>query len=270
MRLQLSHLSAQTGKSAQWQDHFSSHSLHLVLNLTGNGLILSPHTRLTLLPRSLAVFHLRELDQQTVATRFASDESHQCLLLTIGLDSLNRLFRSPIPLLKQNMGLIRRWTSREEQLYQDLLDSPVASQARHPWYQAKILELLTLHLFQEAPAEESFFCSQLKKQTHRHVRQALETLQTRLAEPLDLSELADDVGCAPHYLSRLVKQETGKTLSLHLRAFRIERAAILLAGGSLNVTEAALEVGYNSLSHFSKAFAAEQGMSPSQFLKRNS
>lgn len=258
----------QSGKNEQWQEHFSSQSLHLILNLSGLGLILAPHTRLTLLPRSLALFQLRELNQETIATRFASSESHECLLLTVGLSSLARLFRSPTPLLQQNLGLIRRWTGREEQLYQDLLDAPVASQARHPWYQAKILELLTLHLFQRRPEQESFFCSKLQQQTHRHVRQALEILQSRLDEPLDLTALAEDVCCAPHYLSRLVTQETGKTLSLHLRAFRIEHAVILLAGGKLNVTEAALEVGYNSLSHFSKAFAAEQGMTPSRFLKQ--
>ncbi len=231
-------------------------------------MVMAPHTRLTLLPRSLAIFRLDELDKDTVATRFTAHEDHHCLVLSVSLESLAKLFRAPTPLLRQNMGLIRRWTEREERLYQDLLDPPVAKQVRHPWFQAKILELLTLNLFQESYPEEDFFCSQLKKKTHRHVRQALQLLQSRLSEPLELADLASHVGCAPHYLSRLVKQETGKTLSLHLRAFRIEQAALLLAGGTKNVTEVALEVGYSSLSHFSKAFASEQGLSPSQFLKR--
>ncbi len=226
-------------------------------------------TRLTLLPHTVALFNTKDLTNETVATRFASPESHDFLILSVGLDSLSRLFRSPVNILSQNMGLIRRWTHREEQLYPDLIAPPVAELARHPWYQAKILELLTLHLFQESGPEDSFFCSQLKEQTHRHVRQALELLQTRLHSPLNLTELAKDVGCAPHYLSRLVTKETGKTLSLHLRAFRIEQAALLLAGGDANVTEVAGEVGYHSLSHFSKAFTAEQGMSPSRFLKRS-
>ena len=229
---------------------------------------MAPHTRLTILPRSLAIFRLKESGKDVVATRFAAADSHQCLILSVEINSLERTFRSPTTLLKQNMGLIRRWTKREEQLYQDLLEPPVATQARHPWYQAKILELLTLHLLQETSTEESFFCSQLKERTHRHVRQALELLQGRISEPLDLKDLAEDVGCAPHYLSRLVKQDTGKTLSLHLRAFRIEKAAEILAGGRHNVTEVAFEVGYNSTSHFSKAFMEEQGLSPSTFLRK--
>jgi AraC-like DNA-binding protein len=39
-----------------------------------------------------------------------------------------------------------------------------------------------------------------------------------------------------------------------LRQIRLDRAAELLRTGRCNVTEAALEVGYNSLSHFSTAF----------------
>ena len=81
---------------------------------------------------------------------------------------------------------------------------------------------------------------------------------------------ARDVGCAPPYLSRLVKQETGKTLLLHLRSLRISKAAEMLSQNRFNVTEVALEVGYQSLSHFSKAFSLEKGMTPSQFLRRSS
>jgi AraC-like DNA-binding protein len=67
-----------------------------------------------------------------------------------------------------------------------------------------------------------------------------------------------------------VKQETGKTLLLHLRALRIEKASEMLSENHMNVTEVALEVGYQSLSHFSKAFSQERGMTPSQFMKRQS
>jgi AraC-like DNA-binding protein len=42
----------------------------------------------------------------------------------------------------------------------------------------------------------------------------------------------------------------------------MERAAELLKTGGHNVTEAALEVGYNSLSHFSAAFHETFGCCP--------
>ena len=42
----------------------------------------------------------------------------------------------------------------------------------------------------------------------------------------------------------------------------MERAAELLRSGRYNVTEAATEVGYASLSHFSKAFCETIGCCP--------
>ena len=46
------------------------------------------------------------------------------------------------------------------------------------------------------------------------------------------------------------------------RQARLERAAHLLRAGKHNVTETALEVGYNSLSHFSAAFHEAFGCCP--------
>jgi AraC-like DNA-binding protein len=42
----------------------------------------------------------------------------------------------------------------------------------------------------------------------------------------------------------------------------MEKAAVLLKSGDFNVTEAAMEVGYNSLSHFSSAFHQTYGCCP--------
>ncbi len=52
------------------------------------------------------------------------------------------------------------------------------------------------------------------------------------------------------------------TLPQYLRKTRMERAAELLRSGDFNVTEAALEVGYSSLSHFSLAFHQTFGCCP--------
>ncbi|MGC4013842.1 MAG: AraC family transcriptional regulator [Luteolibacter sp.] len=93
-------------------------------------------------------------------------------------------------------------------------------------------------------------------------------IRARLDQPLELTTLAKEVGLAPHYLSRRVSAETGLTLQRHLRRMRIERACEWLASGRMNVTEAALEVGYQSLSHFAKAFREETGHGPQDWLKQ--
>jgi AraC-like DNA-binding protein len=54
----------------------------------------------------------------------------------------------------------------------------------------------------------------------------------------------------------------GMTIPQYLRQLRLERAAELLRSGKFNVTEAAVEVGYSSLSHFSQAFHEQYGCCP--------
>jgi AraC-like DNA-binding protein len=66
-------------------------------------------------------------------------------------------------------------------------------------------------------------------------------------------------------LSRTFSQELGMTIPQYLRQLRMERAAELLRSGKFNVTEAALEVGYNSMSHFSQAFCQTMGCCPNLY-----
>lgn len=98
------------------------------------------------------------------------------------------------------------------------------------------------------------------------VKRAIRLLRERLDQNLDLATIAREVGVSPHHLSRKVSAETGLTLQRHLRRLRIERACETLDSKRMNVTEVALEVGYQSLSHFAKAFREETGRSPSDWL----
>ena len=52
------------------------------------------------------------------------------------------------------------------------------------------------------------------------------------------------------------------TIPRSLRKLRMERAAKLLQSGKYNVMEAAIEVGYSSLSHFSQSFCQTMGCCP--------
>ena len=63
-------------------------------------------------------------------------------------------------------------------------------------------------------------------------------------------------------MSRVFSNQTGQTMTQHLRQLRMERAAELLKSREYNVTEVALEVGYSSLSHFSAAFQETFGCCP--------
>ena len=97
------------------------------------------------------------------------------------------------------------------------------------------------------------------------VAKAKAYLKKHVDEPLDLHTLAAEVGCSPFYLSRTFSATTEMTISQYVRKLRIEAAAELIVSGQCNVSEAAVEVGYQSLSHFSKAFQQVKGCLPSKY-----
>ena len=147
-----------------------------------------------------------------------------------------------------------------------LEEPPVAanSLAGRVWYESKVLELLSLLVFapETAKSKDELFCDRQKRLNRERIDQVCALLERDLANPPSLEMLATEVGCGAFHLSRTFSLQTGRTVPQYLRQLRLERAAQLLREGRRNVTEAATEVGYSSLSHFSKAFWEAYGCCP--------
>lgn len=161
-----------------------------------------------------------------------------------------------------------RMNSEQQQVVGSLRHPPVCASAQPMWYQAKALEIASTLLYQPSAGEE-FFCQRVKRLNRERAQKVRAILKENLAEPPSLEEIGRRVGCSHFHLSRIFTKEMGKTITGCLRDLRLERAALLLHSGKFNVTEAALEVGYNSLSHFTVAFRGTFGCCPGLYpLKR--
>jgi AraC-like DNA-binding protein len=154
----------------------------------------------------------------------------------------------------------RPMSIQQREVVASLAQPPVAKAAQILWYQSKSLELMAHFMF--APKDPEFFCMRQKRVARERVERVKELLARDLANPPALEILGQEVGCSPFYLSRIFSREVGLTIPQYLRNVRMERAAELLRAGRHNVTEAAIEVGYSSLSHFSKAFCETIGCCP--------
>jgi AraC-like DNA-binding protein len=137
---------------------------------------------------------------------------------------------------------------------------PVFNPAQEMWFRSKALELAA-HVFFR-PATGELLCTRTQRLARERIEKARWILKERMQEPPSLNELAQAVNCSPFYLSRQFTRECGQTMQQFIREVRMERAAELLRAGKCNVTEAALEVGYNSLSHFSSTFRETFGCCP--------
>lgn len=98
-----------------------------------------------------------------------------------------------------------------------------------------------------------------------YVTQALSYIDAHFAEPeLTIREIAQAVGVSADYLSRQFHKALGIPAQEYLKRYRFARAMALLQN-DLSVGEAAKEVGFRSLCHFSREFKKEMGVTPSQY-----
>ncbi len=106
--------------------------------------------------------------------------------------------------------------------------------------------------------------AQLPEETLRAVDKARTALEANLEDPPDLETLAATAGMSLSKLKQVFPLVYGMPPFAYLRMLRMERAMHLLRDEGRSVTEAALEVGYSNLSHFSKTFYEHFGIKPSQ------
>lgn len=80
-----------------------------------------------------------------------------------------------------------------------------------------------------------------------------------------LSDLAEKLHYNPSWLSREIKNYTGKKFTALVQEKRMVQAAFLLENTTLNVDEIAYQVGYDNISYFHRLFRGKYGISPKKF-----
>ena len=83
----------------------------------------------------------------------------------------------------------------------------------------------------------------------------------------ELSELARENECDLYWLSRMIKQTTGKNYTELVQEKRLSQAAFLLSTTSLSIMDISLDVGYSNFSYFYRIFKKKFGVSPKDFRK---
>ncbi len=255
----------------EWGKSFHPQGLEVCLNLSGTGQLATKKSAVAVRPESAALYV--SSDAPLTAWREAG-QRHQFLTAEFSVDFLRRN-------LPRGIGQVRPFvqrildakkptsavdaalplTPRLRLLVAALRAPPVSGAARTMWFTAKVYEVAA-ELFFDHTAEDALFCTRQTHVAQERVEKAAALVRAHFAEPLTLEELGQRVGCSPFYLSRTFTEQMGMTLTQFLRQVRLERAAELLRSGKFNVTQAALEVGYSSIGHFSTAFHETFGCCP--------
>src|SRR5579859_122125 len=104
--------------------------------------------------------------------------------------------------------------------------------------------------------------------TQRLVRRAMGFVHEHYAQPLTREQIASHVNISPDYLTHCFRQELGITPMTYLTRFRLQRAQALLDDHELSITEIALSTGFSEVSHFSRTFERQFGVSPRAYRRR--
>ena len=87
-------------------------------------------------------------------------------------------------------------------------------------------------------------------------------MNTYLLKPLSMNELARLSGRSLSAFKRDFEEEFHSSPGHWIRRKRLEHAHFLLRNTTKNVSEVSLEIGYESVSHFIKAYKQQYGATP--------
>lgn len=120
-------------------------------------------------------------------------------------------------------------------------------------FSRQLAEWYVLHARSERPFESEA------------ILRAKEWIEAHYHEPLTLPKVATVAQVTPSHLCRMFHRSTGITFRLFLSRTRITQVCKLLADQRNSVAEAALAVGFQSISQFNRTFHRQIGQSPSEY-----
>lgn len=99
--------------------------------------------------------------------------------------------------------------------------------------------------------------------TSRPLLDAIEMMETHIADPLSLKQIADITGVGSRQLNRMFQAKLGRSTMAFYRDLRLDRAKRLISQTPLPLGQVAEATGFSTMPHFSRAYRAAFGIAPS-------
>lgn len=112
----------------------------------------------------------------------------------------------------------------------------------------------------------SLYALTMKNTNLARVDKALKLIHLNYQDTLDVEKLAKIVNMSPSAFHRAFKEVTSSSPIQYIKRIRLDKARNLLMEQGIRVNEAAREVGYESVTQFSREFKRYFGKSPGCFI----
>ncbi|HHX38749.1 MAG TPA: AraC family transcriptional regulator [Armatimonadetes bacterium] len=100
------------------------------------------------------------------------------------------------------------------------------------------------------------------------VMDAVELMLRHVSDDLSTEEIAAHVGMSASHFEKVFRRVTGTTPYAYYLGVKMERAKALMAASNRRLSDIAIELGFSSLHHFSRAFKQYEGELPSRYATR--
>ncbi|QXO16049.1 MULTISPECIES: helix-turn-helix domain-containing protein [Vibrio] len=131
-----------------------------------------------------------------------------------------------------------------------------------------LIDLVTQEMVYELMKRQGSY-DILSQHKNHPIHRAIRLMKSSVSEVLSISQLAEEVQMSLPNFSQKFKLVTNQTPKEYLTRLKLQQARRYLS--HLSVTDTALELGYENISHFIRLFKKEFGVTPKQFkLSRHS
>lgn len=114
------------------------------------------------------------------------------------------------------------------------------------------------------------YCRELADNDEYIIQMAKDYIAKNYANNITLQNVAEQLYIHPNYFSTLFSIKTGTNFRDYLCSVRIENAKRLMQQPDMRIADIALQVGYNDIAHFNRAFKRITSMTPSQYRRQQS
>lgn len=130
-----------------------------------------------------------------------------------------------------------------------------------------LVTVLFIYILRHGLQANLLHCGLFAGLQDKRLGKVLEQLFNAPQQAWNMDTLAALAAMSRANFMRVFQQKIGMAPGKFLTQLRLQEAALLLNKTQKNILSVALEVGYQSEAHFSKAFKALYGMTPSQYRK---
>ena len=130
-----------------------------------------------------------------------------------------------------------------------------------------LVTVLFIYILRHGLQANMLHCGSFAGLQDKRLGKVLEQLFNAPQQAWNMDALAALAAMSRANFMRVFQQKIGMAPGKFLTQLRLQEAALLLNKTQKNILSVALEVGYQSEAHFSKAFKALYGMTPSQYRK---